>query len=148
MTNYLSFILSLVALGISGIVAVIEIMNLYYDWFYMHSPNIQVRNEGMKILALALPYERLPQAIRNHFPDIPKKNPNYALFSIVIANSGLRVGFVRIRQEQTIQTTPDFIRIPRYNHIAVAPHNITTYQMLCATFQQLSRISRSMFRLT
>src|SRR5690242_1319907 len=102
MQTSISLILSLIALAISCIVAVIEVMNLYYNWFYKHKPYIQVLNEGLRTQALALTYKRLPQAIRNQFPDSPEKNPNYALFSLVIANSGLGVGYIRIKQIKTI----------------------------------------------
>jgi hypothetical protein len=119
--------ISLIALSISGIVAVIGIINFFYNWFYKHKPNIQVLNDNEQIKALALSYEKLPQDTRNRFHDSTEKNPNYAIFALVLANSGLGAGFVRIKQ---MQVTPDYIHASRFNYIAVPPRDIITHQLL------------------
>lgn len=95
--------------------------------FRIRGPNVIVLNESNDSPIIMMPYERLPQNVRDDFPVYDEANANYALCSIVFANSGDLGAFVLLEE---LSFHPDFVKVARYNYVRIGPGEIVSHRLV------------------
>jgi hypothetical protein len=96
----LSIVLSFIALFIS-------IYSIYLQWFRVKGPKISLLNEEGDYRSVLRPYNGLPQAIRDYFPEYIEKYQGYAIVTLVFGNAGDRAGIAKIISAE-VQNPPFF----------------------------------------